>query len=195
MTSGAVPTAEQPGAGQVVPRGFGAALTPEYLLLAPTYCVHTKRECLSLLVHTTRKYCTLKTYPIFVTAVAPQSPFLCANRSPILYDFRGSAIATREAWTISLGKKIHIGETTRNDEWQDVSNQAAGHFNRQNWHSRQNMAIPRRQKSHKILGWKLFSFRARHSKPAWMNERFSSIIFAEVVKRKILQCVWSLAHT
>ena len=102
---------------------------------------------------------------------------------------------SREAWTISLGKKIHIGETTRNDEWQDVSNQAAGHFNRQNWHSRQNMAIPRRQKSHKILGWKLFSFRARHSKPAWMNERFSSIIFAEVVKRKILQCVWSLAHT
>ena len=170
MTSGAVPTAEQPGAGQVVPRGFGAALTPEYLLLAPTYCVHTKRECLSLLVHTTRKYCTLKTYPIFVTAVAPQSPFLCANRSPILYDFRGSAIATREAWTISLGKKIHIGETTRNDEWQDVSNQAAGHFNRQNWHSRQNMAIPRRQKSHKILGWKLFlSVLGILNPPEWMN--------------------------
>ena len=39
---------------------------------------------------------------------------------------------SREARTISLGKKIHIGETTRNDEWQDVSNQAAGHFNRQN---------------------------------------------------------------
>ena len=93
MTSGAVPTAEQPGARsfQVVPRGFGAALTPEYLLLAPTYCVHTKRECLSLLVHTALKYCTLKTYPIVVTAVAPQSPFLCANRSPIRYDFRDSA--------------------------------------------------------------------------------------------------------
>ena len=52
----------------------------------------------------------------------------------------------------SLSKKIHLGETPRNDKWQDVSNQAAGHFNRQNWHSSQNMAIPRRQKSHKILG-------------------------------------------
>ena len=77
---------------------------------------------------------------------------------------------SRKAWTISLGKKIHIGETTRNDEWQDVSNQAAGHFNCQNWHSSQNMAIPRRQKSHKILGWKLFlSVLGILNPPEWMN--------------------------
>ena len=186
MTSGAVPTAEQPGAGQVVPRGFGAALThwifnPRSYLL----CSHQERMCVSLGSHYTKVLHTQNLSDLRHSSRAAIAVFVCEQKPyPLWFSWQRKSYPVKHEH--SLGKKIHLGETTRNDEWQDVSNQAAGHFNRQNWHSSQNKAIPRRQKSHKILWWNLFSFRARHSKPAGMNERFSSIIFAEAVKRKIL---------
>ena len=90
------------------PRGLGEiipVLTPELFTSVSVDC-STPRSYLSLLPRRSRQVFTqhqsmVKTYPIcdaalfgivaaqlpFVTEIAPKSPFLCVNRSPIRYIF------------------------------------------------------------------------------------------------------------